>query len=242
MAYIRVLMAIPIVNFFVQFFLADPTYDSTNNLLSTLGLISALLLAVVFSLPGTVSRDELVAGDALYGFPNKGNPDANPSLMKWWGGKSMSPSYEFGKNISLSAWFLTVALLVVVVQYMFLGIGRTMAEGLPESKFMKIYHKYNRWVFVAVVAAIVVGCGTFFYAMAFMVVIKWPDYWIQEKTKGAAVYSPIFLLVIGVPIAVAAGAALAGQAQYELYVWACKEKQSISPGTTKESTDVQVQP
>ena len=37
-------------------------------------------------------------------------------------------------------------------------------------------------------------------------------------------------LRVQVPIAVAAGAALAGQAQYELYVWACKEKQTVRPG------------
>ena len=91
-----------------QFFLADPTYESTNNLLSTLGLISALLLAVVFSLPGTVGRDELIAADALYGFPDKTNPAAVPSLVHWWGSTDMSPSYKFGQNISISAWFLTV--------------------------------------------------------------------------------------------------------------------------------------
>ncbi|PNH10925.1 hypothetical protein TSOC_002307 [Tetrabaena socialis] len=224
----RLAMALPIFNFFFQFMFANPDYDATSNLLSTMGLISALLLAIVFALPGTVSYDELVASDLRFGFPDDTSPTFNAAAAAWWRRSGMRlgarpfypPSFAFGALSVLSAWCLTVVLLTVVVQ----------GAKLPAETFMRLYHKWNRWVFFADVTCVVVGCGAFFGAMFYCVVVKWPDYVVYGNTTDSIkVYDQVYTFVMIIPAFVLGATILAGFAQYELYVAATDLDSAVHP-------------
>ncbi|KAG2501902.1 hypothetical protein HYH03_000400 [Edaphochlamys debaryana] len=233
----RIAMALPLINFLAQFLLANPDYEATTALLSTLGLISALLLAVVLALPGTVSYDELVAADARFGYPDDTSPTYSAEAAAWWrahGKKAVeerhSPGFAFGALATVSGWLLTVSLLTVVVQYMYLGCAKSIAERLDPHVFMRLYHKWNRWVFIAVFSSIVIGTGCFFMSMYYMVIVKWPDYAVYGPGKqyGGQVYRPLYLFVIAIPVFVGIAGLFAGLSQYELYAESLKVNNAVA--------------
>ncbi len=59
----KLLAAIPLINFIFQFLFIVPDVDDIAKIFDILGLLSALLLVVVYAIPGTVTFDELQAGD-----------------------------------------------------------------------------------------------------------------------------------------------------------------------------------
>ncbi len=116
-AFATTVLAIPIVNFVGQFFVSSPSFEQVERTLSMLGLVSALVLAVAYSLPGTVSYDELRAADQRFGFSidddlSAPNSTTTSHMAAWYHdsafGGSKPPSFNYGYFLAIACYTLTV--------------------------------------------------------------------------------------------------------------------------------------
>lgn len=116
-AFATTVLAIPIVNFIGQFFVSSPSFEQVERTLSMLGLVSALVLAVAYSLPGTVSYDELRAADQRFGFSidddlSAPNSTTTSHMATWYHdsafGGSKPPSFNYGYFLAIACYTLTV--------------------------------------------------------------------------------------------------------------------------------------
>lgn len=78
---------------------------------------------------------------------------------------------------------------------------------------MRIFNRGNRIVTLAVVAFVGMGCGTFYMSLFYLVVIKWPDYYVSQAVSGLQAYDPVALLVLMLPVAVGVCATVGGIGQ-----------------------------
>eukprot|EP00198_Chlamydomonas_reinhardtii_P012977 XP_001702314.1 hypothetical protein CHLREDRAFT_194756 [Chlamydomonas reinhardtii] len=168
-----VLLAVPCVNFFAQFLFSTPSYSSTEAVLQVEGLVCALMLAVALGLPGTVSVTELRAADQFFGwFRDPAGPPPTPeeqaamdyykTIGVWW--RDRPPSFLFGYYLAISGFCLSVAILVIIIQYVYLSQARGLSPpGTDLSSTMKYFYSVDALV---VALAIAVGVLAILSGMA----------------------------------------------------------------------------
>ena len=142
---------LPIINLIFDFmFYSVPTQDAVKEIMNALGLVDALLLAVVMAIPSSVDHAELDEANYNFGSPFLDNSDNH--LNKWsnfdrlnhpkygWNNHRDSPveaTYvnKFGTKSNQLAWVLAgssgaliCALLNVVLTYFFLSMSNFSAN------------------------------------------------------------------------------------------------------------------
>ncbi|KAG2424418.1 hypothetical protein HXX76_014471 [Chlamydomonas incerta] len=161
-----VLLCIPCINFWTQFLFSTPSYSSTEAVLQVEGLVCALMLAVALGLPGTVSVSELRAADQFFGwFRDPAGPPPTPeeeaaaayykTIIAFW--RERPPSFLFGYYLAISGFCLSVAILVIIVQYVYLSQARGLSPPGTDLSTTMLY--YYRWVRAACVAGVACGAG-----------------------------------------------------------------------------------
>eukprot|EP00195_Chlamydomonas_chlamydogama_P002363 CAMPEP_0202921000 /NCGR_PEP_ID=MMETSP1392-20130828/77158_1 /ASSEMBLY_ACC=CAM_ASM_000868 /TAXON_ID=225041 /ORGANISM="Chlamydomonas chlamydogama, Strain SAG 11-48b" /LENGTH=243 /DNA_ID=CAMNT_0049614533 /DNA_START=85 /DNA_END=816 /DNA_ORIENTATION=+ len=151
----------------------------TEKVLSTLALVSALVLTLVYALPTAVTYEELISADQRFS-ANPPDPSTQAGYFLTYNLRFTEvPSRRLALYINLSGFFLTATLITVILQYMFLSFTNAYLMGTAEKvrqKGLRIFHNWNKWVSGFVLLFVITGIVMFFIALWMMFLVKFPDY------------------------------------------------------------------
>mmetsp|Transcript_59259 Transcript_59259/g.130046 ORF Transcript_59259/g.130046 Transcript_59259/m.130046 type:complete len:306 (-) Transcript_59259:258-1175(-) len=179
----KILLATPLVCCFAQFFLLVPDLDTCQKIYDVFGLLSALLLVVVYAIPGTVEYDELVAADVRFGYTDdhKINPPPPNAYSEWWQKLTFydtSPTFSFGAAIAIAGFCFSVVFLTVIFQYIYIGFVRAMLKHTKpayRNEAWKKWYTMNAVITLIMVMFLMAGLISFYVGLFVMCIIKWPD-------------------------------------------------------------------
>lgn len=193
-----ILLNLPIINFFTQAILYQPTMELIEKLLGDIILFSTLLLVVVYGLPGMVDYEMLLGADERFGY-NPTTPDGAVinGESAWWKATQPAepPSYLLGAYTTVSGFCLSVVFFGALFQkiafsYSYIMITEMEQDGNPDSqKAWRRWCYVNCVIFLLLVIFLGTGMAFFYFEMYILVVVKWPDYGLMALGSEALTMS-----------------------------------------------------
>jgi hypothetical protein len=182
----RHLFRMPVFQFLALFYFATPSFEQVGEALNVFGIIGALLLSLVMSLPGSLTYEDYQAANQRMSNTTVG-VDYGKYKEMWYANSlsfatpAVSDSFFYDINLSISA--LSTSVLLVVVVYFHLVFGRT-AEHAPhvtKREREKMWWRWTKWVILATVLLLVAGIVMFYLAFWKFVLIKLPDQGLEPE-------------------------------------------------------------
>ena len=187
----------PFLNLVYDFlFDAAPEVESVEKILNILGLVTALLLGVVLTIPTSVNHAELAEANSNFNNNlryNYSDPGAGPTYPIWYNAQQLASwsavfrdtpfddtvlnkyggvySNRLAYYIAGASGSLTCALLSVVLVYFFLAAGDWDEEGHNFAEWWQLV----KWLVLQQFLATAVGIVLFFISLMVLVDIKFPD-------------------------------------------------------------------
>jgi hypothetical protein len=176
----------PVFQFLALFYFATPTFEQVGDALNVFGIIGALLLSLVISLPGSLTYEDYQAANQRMSNTTAG-VDYGKYKEMWYANTlsyatpAVSDSFFYDINLSISA--LSTSVLLVVVVYFHLVFGRTAAhaEHVTKRAREKMWWRWTKWVILATVLLLVFGIVMFYLAFWTWVLIKLPDQGLEPE-------------------------------------------------------------
>lgn len=182
----RKLFRMPVFQFLALFYFATPTFEQVAEALNVFGIIGALLLSLVISLPGSLTYDDYMAANMRFSNTTAG-VDYGKYKEMWYANSlsyatpAISDSFFYTINLSVSA--LSTSVLLVVVVYFHLVFGKTAVSAAHVTKREReqMWWRWTKWVILATVLLLVAGIIMFFLAFWSWVLIKLPDQGLEPE-------------------------------------------------------------
>ncbi|KAG2499294.1 hypothetical protein HYH03_002872 [Edaphochlamys debaryana] len=202
------LLFIPGINLVYQVLMFTPRYDDLDRVLSTLGVLAALVLALAVTLVLAVQYDVIAAADARLLLHSETNNYAR-YYQKFNTGHS-APSKNFILQAFGSIVALTMCLVLDVLLYTFMAFARIRGDS------HRRWYRFERWILLLLVALLITGTYFFFAALVFFTMMMTPDYIVEDEgSRGLkGVYDMAYFLVWTIVVGAVVASVIVGAANY----------------------------
>eukprot|EP00035_Acanthoeca_spectabilis_P028140 m.469344 g.469344 ORF g.469344 m.469344 type:complete len:249 (-) comp28424_c0_seq1:364-1110(-) len=174
----EIITLIPVVNyvFFIIFAGNIVTPESVDSLLSTIALVSALMISISVGGLMSVSFDELTQADERYTTGIYECANLNNFGIK-------HPSVVLAQNSLDSMYMLGLALMgsaVLLISAKYVETKTHEGDTAETSPEFRRWWSIVRFPVLAIIVFLVVGVMYMFFAVRETVVVKFPNYYLQE--------------------------------------------------------------